>query len=1749
MAKKIYWQTILKKALLIGVPIGITGFGLLFWYLSALGVIDVTGHSGDLICAGTIEDPCLAYINFTANEDIFIYPVNYDPWGRDTPFETDTELESWKMYRSWGTGWREIKLNETCTGTWCGAPNNLGVKYSFVFRKGRDYQIKIVAYKKHPYEEIKWSFTDEVDPTWGSVANFTLLDNTDDCLIDCEAHFKMEVLGNFVLKREDIAKYYLKDKDANDLSSLKFKVGREEELIRQKWISNASCNPYNEIVNETVVEQCNWSDDGYYIDEVYEEIVYDDFPNEIDFETGDVYYFEIKGKKTPKLGENNVDWKMNILGYELPYAWWNSNWDKCKNISIGAGVTLDNAIMISNLTGLTFSSTDEIRIVNTYCRNDGTEVKSSVFQNGSDWTYTTFLANLSGAVNYSVYYDNDGASARSNELSDDFCEFSSDGRGRNNYCGWTNVTDANYSIQNGHINITHAGLYSPINVGLKNVLVSYFRKLDASYDYTGMGLTNGTGTSYFLGGTTIITSLPDSRSGGISEIYVKGPSSGEEVKSPTGLSGAFNRPVFHWIEVNDTGGSTINSVIYNSTTLVYDFPASTKFSSAESSMHLYLGGNAIHNYPIDHWYVDYIRAYDTESKFVPFTDLPTFTLGSEEVKVPPDDTNPNVTINTPLNQSYPTNTIDFNVTAVDETAMGDCNYTLNNGVTNYTMQNISTSQTYWNATNLTMSQGSSTARFICWDTSNNLNNTEQVTLFIDSVNPDVNITYPLNNSNHSINTVDVNYTFSDSGVGIETCWYSNDSYTINTTISCGTNITTIIWIDGNHNVTVWANDTLGNENSSRVTFTLDTTKPDINITSPLNNTNHFNLDLDINYTRSDATLDSCWYSNDTMSVNTTLADCGNITDVTWSYSAYDIPAQHNVTIWANDTFGNENSSSISFTVEVQTESNVPYTEIELGSTFNITANITTGVLCVDIDHPDFGINYSCGSNVNFEFNISSFRKTVTSNASSTIVNRYTNSSSYDVLYLNFSSHQYDEVDDLRLNISGNLLRDVAFYKVNTTDFDRVYMGYLLGNDIYLNKSCDAAGTGTCVYTQNLTFSNPGDIYLYFYLDDNIQDFNFILNLTGSLYGFEFNDSFENYDYIDKAETTAQLDLSGTIMPPNSSLTEFEYDNFNDSSINTPDLWLHTADDSFGGPYDYIKSTTESDGYIEQYVWWRDPDAQTSGALFVDLWTNKTNLNLYTTDYISLNLSSEYISIADVGGESCDGRTQVYLGNALVWTSSHVETSSDDPTESGVSDDMRFELTKINTTSWQANIIGYESSDGIAAGDKYTIYEVNWTSGIFNKTVEGVSEYINLNNTFDFAMTHDTSIPLLVRSILTKTTACVEIQVTTGISYVNNSKWSRTNGTVQSTSVFDSAGNIASATFTLYGHQAPNEVLYLYVSADDGENWESINTSVEHSFVNPGKHIKWRIDFTNVTIGWLNDTSYITNIEITTTESNPSNITLDFGDDGITSYTLWGEINSTNGTIAIDLSNHSLTNAFTSRRSLYDHLYIIPLKISSDSKGLITIGTINITYNPNPVILNTTSIQDFLDISSGVLNFTIPIGTYVGNLTLDNFIFDYAGGNETINITIHSTDYSTYLNQTDVTLWYSRWDWVFGSGINYLEFIPKIQTSKNVSAYGQSDDISIFNLTNYGYGGRKANLSIYINDTLSCVNLTMSLNKSKVSGFQVNDSWVNIKNTTYLDLTSLWMWADYECDYSSWYTFNPYIYFRQCCEDCFCSEDV
>ena len=114
--------------------------------------------------------------------------------------------------------------------------------------------------------------------------------------------------------------------------------------------------------------------------------------------------------------------------------------------------------------------------------------------------------------------------------------------------------------------------------------------------------------------------------------------------------------------------------------------------------------------------------------------------------------------------------------------------------------------------------------------------------------------------------------------------------------------------DGVYFFNATANDTLGNTASLPIrNVTIDTIFPDIEIVVPsVNQSNTTNTNQDINFTVSDLNLDSCWYSNDTFSINRSLVCGTNLTNITWS------EGNHNITIYANDSANNKNRYSINF---------------------------------------------------------------------------------------------------------------------------------------------------------------------------------------------------------------------------------------------------------------------------------------------------------------------------------------------------------------------------------------------------------------------------------------------------------------------------------------------------------------------------------------------------------------------------------------------------------------------------------------------------------------------------------------------------------------------------------------------------------------------------------------------------------------------------------------------------------------------
>ncbi len=204
---------------------------------------------------------------------------------------------------------------------------------------------------------------------------------------------------------------------------------------------------------------------------------------------------------------------------------------------------------------------------------------------------------------------------------------------------------------------------------------------------------------------------------------------------------------------------------------------------------------------------------------------------------------------------------------------------------------------------------------------------------------------PVNSFNTTLTTIDFssNSTSTVSNLTNVTLyiWNSNNSEYL-------TNLTSI---SGLNNITNWSitsipegsyiwNALAKDEDSAEDwgtnrTFLIDTTKPAVNITYPINGSSFITFtppyNLTLNFTSSDDNLGSCWYNNLTANITIT---CGVNTSI-------NLGGGYNTIIYyANDTLGNENSNSTTVfinTVIVNATYNDPILE---GENQTITLNIT-----------------------------------------------------------------------------------------------------------------------------------------------------------------------------------------------------------------------------------------------------------------------------------------------------------------------------------------------------------------------------------------------------------------------------------------------------------------------------------------------------------------------------------------------------------------------------------------------------------------------------------------------------------------------------------------------------------------------------------------------------------------------------------------------------------------------------------------
>jgi len=348
-----------------------------------------------------------------------------------------------------------------------------------------------------------------------------------------------------------------------------------------------------------------------------------------------------------------------------------------------------------------------------------------------------------------------------------------------------------------------------------------------------------------------------------------------------------------------------------------------------------------------------------------------------------------------------------------------------------------------------------------YDVAGNYNLSETRYFNYSDANPNVTLNSPVDYYNSTSSTINFNCSATDD-VGISNVSFILDGV-LNETNTTGLNNTNYLFsetlTDGDYNWTCGAVDSLGQEtNATERYFTIDTTEPNINITYPTETINYhvINTTLELNWTAIDTHLDSCWYNYN--GTNTSVT-CGDNT-TTINITDYSI---RNVTLYANDTFGNENSVTRSWDYLVFENSRTFSNSTLIGTLEDFTLNVTVN-----------GIEINSGTLV---YNGTSISNSITSSGEIRLIylNNY-------LIPLFASDSNVTFYWTLGLSDGSSINTSSSIQNVETINLDNC--------SVYTNQLFNLS-----LFSERTKTLLNGDIEIFYEVQNEVSD-NSIINLSG-----------------------------------------------------------------------------------------------------------------------------------------------------------------------------------------------------------------------------------------------------------------------------------------------------------------------------------------------------------------------------------------------------------------------------------------------------------------------------------------------------------------------------------------------------------------------------------------------------------------------------------------------------------------------------
>ena len=366
-----------------------------------------------------------------------------------------------------------------------------------------------------------------------------------------------------------------------------------------------------------------------------------------------------------------------------------------------------------------------------------------------------------------------------------------------------------------------------------------------------------------------------------------------------------------WNKTHDSGGSdSIKSVITSDSDFVFAGQANNNAWVFKLNSTGDLIWNQTYNYGSGDIFNEIEKTPDDGFIAVGLNGTDALIIKLESDAVSPD-LPPNTTLIRPANDNLTRNaTIDFSCNASDDFKLRNISLYVWNltGEVNYTNTisvNGTFNQTSWN---VTFEIGNYSWNCLAYDNLSNgswaASNFSYEILSPDGTPPQINITYP-GNITYTINVSELNFSYTEANP--DKCWYTIDNGATNSTPTSYANFTSTTSLEGTNNLTLYCNDTYGNENFNSTTFYQDSILPVVNFTQDTTSSgNYSQSDVFVNSTASDTNLQTIviYLYNSTDLVNSTNSSIGdNSIQINFTGLADET---YYLNASANDTLGNIN---------------------------------------------------------------------------------------------------------------------------------------------------------------------------------------------------------------------------------------------------------------------------------------------------------------------------------------------------------------------------------------------------------------------------------------------------------------------------------------------------------------------------------------------------------------------------------------------------------------------------------------------------------------------------------------------------------------------------------------------------------------------------------------------------------------------------------------------------------------------------